>query len=164
MSRSNHPCWTTAVHEASHIAVYLKLGGKWGTGKHMRINQECGGVELGVLWDYKYGNFLDYCVYAAGVAADRIEGVYLYDARGSDMYEIKNLAIDHRLSEADIELVISRVETWLRKHSRAVERAAKQLITARGAHGQIPMSKSKKIVEEMREMLPCCRKKVWRKS
>ncbi len=161
---SNHPCWIPAIHEVSHIAVFLKLGGKWGNGKNIHITPDSGGVRLGGLWDYEYGFFLDYCVYAAGVAADRIQGVPSFDAPGSDMHALIDLAIDHRFSPEHIELVISRVELWLRKHNRAIEWAAEELITARRTDGKVPMTKSKQIIEQLTAVLPCRRRMMRRKK
>lgn len=164
MSLSNHPCWNTAVHEVSHIAVFLKLGGQWGSGKRISINPDYGAVGLGGLRDYEHGFFLDYCVYAAGVAADRIQGVPSYEAPGSDLYELKKLSIDLRFSAIDMELVISKVETWLRKHSWAIERAADELIKARNSNNQVAMTKSRKIIDGLRWCLPGCRRLVRRKK
>ncbi len=154
----NHPCWSTAMHEASHIAVFLKLGGKWGAGKDIYINPGCGRVTLGGLWDQEYGFLLDYCVFAAGVAADRIQGVSSYIAPGSDMYALMDLAIDYRYSAKDIEIVITKVETWLKKHNWAIETTATELIASRLQDGKIPLTKSKKIVEQLMNLLPSCRK------
>ncbi len=161
---SNHPCWITAMHEVSHIAVFLKLGGKWGNGKNIRITPNSGGVRLGGLWDYEHGFFLDYCVYAAGVAADRIQGVPSFNAPGSDMNALIDLAIDHRFTPEHIELVIARVQLWLRKHNRAIEWAAEALIAARRTDGKVPMTKSKQIIEQLITVLPCRRKMMRRKK
>jgi hypothetical protein len=153
MTKSRHPCWVTAMHEASHIAVYLKLGGKWGADKRICINQNFGGVALGGLWDFENGHFLDCCVYAAGLAADRIQGLPSLESPRSDLYELKSYAIDYQMSEIDEELVVSRVEKWLRKHHRAIEYAAEELIKATDKKGNVPATKAKKIVEQMRDML-----------
>ena len=114
--------------------------------------------------DNEYGLLLDYCVYAAGVAADRIQGVPSHEAPGSDLHELKKLAIDLGFSATDMELVISRVKAWLLKHHRAIERAAYELITARNSNNQVLMTKSRKIIEDLRWCLPGCRRLVRRKK
>lgn len=164
MSLSNHPCWVTAMHEASHIAVFLKLGGQWGaSGKSIRIQPFAGAVELGGLSDYKYGYFLDYCVYAAGVAADRIQGVYSCVTRGSDMHALRDLAIDYKLTTTDIDMVITGIEKWLRKHNKIIEFAAEQLIIASDIRGNVPRTRSNKIVKVMIEKIPRRRELVKRR-
>ena len=47
------------MHEASHMAVYLQLGGKWNRDIEININPTKGYVALDVLWDQKYVAFLD---------------------------------------------------------------------------------------------------------
>lgn len=82
------------MHEASHMAFYLQLGGKWNRDIEININPTKGYVALGVLWDQKYGAFLDFCVNAAGVAADRIYKTSGYTGPGSDAYKVRDYAID----------------------------------------------------------------------
>ena len=159
----NHPCWATAMHEASHIAVYTQLGGRWGSGKAIHIHPEYGGVTLGGLGDFEYGFFLDFCVYAAGLAADRIQGIPSCDGRGSDKDSVKWLAVDYQLSAADVALIIDKIENWLRKYNPLITVAAESLINARDKHGNVPKTQSIQIVKRLVDGLIHRRKLVTRR-
>ena len=141
----NHPCWHTSMHEASHMAVYFQLGGKWNRDIEIKIQPGYGLVSLGVLHDQEHGIFLDFCVYAAGIAADRLSGTAGYTGKGSDTYAVRDLAIDLQYSEADIELTINKLKAWLLKYNHLVTAVANELICARNTKGKISKTKGKAI-------------------
>jgi hypothetical protein len=148
-----HPCWHTAIHEASHLAVYLQLGGKWKSDYEIHVQKNFGSISLNVLWDKKFGPLLEVCVLAAGIASDRLNGVPSINMPGTDIYQLNDWGIDLGLSEADKEYIITRIEHWLRKNHLLIEDTAKKLLCATSMNGRVVKSKSKKIVSEMQERL-----------
>jgi hypothetical protein len=141
------------MHEASHMAVYLQLGGKWNRYIEIEIQPDFGLVTLDVLHDQKHGIFLDFCVYAAGIAADRINGTSSYIGHGSDTHRVQDYAIDLRFTGAEIELVINRIEKWLRNYNDQITAAATKLIYARNCKGAVSKAKGKAIAENLKEGL-----------
>jgi hypothetical protein len=146
------------MHEASHMAVYLQLGGEWNRDIEIKIQPDYGVLTLGVLHDQEHGIFLDFCVYAAGIAADRLSGTLGYTGKGSDTYAVRDLAIDLRFTEDEIELIINKIKTWLIKYNHLVKAAANELIYAKNAQGSVSKAKGKVIAEKLKNGLCRARK------
>lgn len=113
-----------ALHEAAHLVIFTKLGGKYKAGDSTRVSSDYGYINVSVLWDRQYGLLPESCVLAAGIASNQIMNISSYSGHGSDEEKLDNIYF--KISEKN--LIVAKVREWLEKNWQLVHDVARHLI------------------------------------
>ncbi len=145
---------TTAWHEAAHLVVFIKLGGRYKPGDYAKINPDHGGVRLSLLIDREYGFLLEACTLAAGIACDEIVGHQSFNGNGSDAHTLQELYPN----SADQKLIVRKVRQWMEVHWAVVHAVSRILIANRvSTTGLVPRRAVLQCVQLIKNWVRCRR-------
>ena len=138
--------WDAAIHEAAHLVVYVKAGGR-GTGVFKVRIYDNGDGAIFTPYIYQLQNAIvaDAAITAAGIACEQIRGLEPCTRRGSDTHTLHDIL----WNDAQEQLTITLTRHWLETNWHHVERTAQRLVDARKRKGSVPHRAVREIVKEL---------------
>jgi hypothetical protein len=142
---------SVAIHEASHLVVYVKVGGKPSKIGQVLITENGGYVRSDPVYNRTYGALPEAAITAAGIACDQIRGITPYLGPRSDTRRLSDILMTNEVEE---KLVVDKTQVWLQKNWHLVQRTADQFVGSTNKRGIVPRRVVKEIVNELMLQLP----------
>ena len=142
--------WEMAVHEAAHLVVYIKMGGKPSKIDQVFVTEDYGYVRSDAVYSRTYGGLPEAAITAAGIACDRIRSVQPYVGPRSDTMRLSDILMTN---EAEEELVIDKTQGWLLTNWDIVLRTGDKLVAGVNKRGIVPRRVVKEIAVELKLQL-----------
>lgn len=143
--------WKMAVHEAAHLVVYIKVGGKPTKIDQVFITEDYGYVRSDAVYNRTYGGLPEAAITAAGIACDQIRSIQPYVGPRSDTKRLSDILMTN---EAEEKLVIDKAQDWLLTNWDLVLRTGDKLAAGVNRRGIVPRRVVKEIAVELMAQLP----------